>query len=243
MPCHYRRHLRGSALSVYEFALGLAGGLGGEFFASNATTISGTSYSRDSVIRAKKSLVRLGWFVPIGGNRDAARHGGQFQPDRFRVVGHDEWVQHHPGECSRVGKTPRRHLSDTEKCDFPASAKCDSAASAKPVRNIRNNSGKGKGMEGNDQLIQSLPVDCWFFMDGPTGDAGFDEFWERIYAEARGTCLFSAIAATAACAGDLPDAFAVAAQRYIDEHPVLLYPPAPDIMPHARARSHVLRGT
>ena len=123
--CHYRRHLRGSALSVYEFALGVSR-QSGEFFAGIASCVRETNYSHDTVTVALKTLCSRGWLERLGGNRDQARAGGHFKPNRYRVLSHGEWAAKYPGQCgenSRGGKTPPRENPVAEKPGIPVAGK------------------------------------------------------------------------------------------------------------------------
>ena len=104
--CSHLRHLRGPALSVYEFSRRLtAGKEGRKFFASNATAADGTGWSRETVSTAKKTLVAEGWFKLLRSNREYGRNG-KFKPSSYQVFDHEAWADKHPGRC------PSRSESD-----------------------------------------------------------------------------------------------------------------------------------
>lgn len=116
--CNHLRHLRGAALSVYEFSRRLTARTEERiFFASNRTTADATGYSAETVSRAKASLVRAGFFTFLGGNRGSGGNG-QWKPNRYTVVAHDEWAAAHPGQCppsrgDRMAFLPSRSDTDT----------------------------------------------------------------------------------------------------------------------------------
>ena len=144
--CHYRRHLRGAKLSVYELAL-VFSRESGELYAGLARCSLETGYTRDTVREALKSLCREGWLVPLGGNRQGASVGGQFRPNRYRVVSHDDWGKNHPGRCeelSSVGKTPALKTPRTGESRFSASGKPAVPASGEPPHKVSNEYEKSK---------------------------------------------------------------------------------------------------
>jgi len=96
--CHYRPHLRGAALSIYEFAVAASRGTG-VFYASVQACVRATGYCHNTVTATLKRLCARGWFASIGSRRDG---GGHFQPNRYRVVLHAEWAVAHPGQCDAI---------------------------------------------------------------------------------------------------------------------------------------------
>ena len=132
--CHYRRHLKGAPLSIFEYALGVSSRSNGLFFAGIDRVCLETGYGRDTVSEGLAKLCREGWLNPLGGNRSLVTSGGQFQPNKYRVVEHAEWAGLHPGVCSAIArgdKTPSRknpvaakvENSVTEKSDNPVTEK------------------------------------------------------------------------------------------------------------------------
>lgn len=127
--CRYHRHLKGAHLSVYEYALALCKAAKASdllFYASVATTSDETGYSRDTVRQALADLSRAGWLIPLGGNRDAAKQGGAFQPNTYRIIEHDQWTTLHLGKCDRAshnGKIPSRENVATEETREPVTGK------------------------------------------------------------------------------------------------------------------------
>jgi len=136
--CHARRHLKGAALSVYEFSVGVSKAGEGFFFCSNATVCDGTGYSLETVIAAKKKLLSEGWWRLEADSKQGARAGGHFRPNSYQVVEHEEWVAEHAGQCRpRIGKVPTRENAETEKPENPDTGKPDFSETGKPPHVFR----------------------------------------------------------------------------------------------------------
>jgi hypothetical protein len=92
--CHYRQHLKGAALSIYEFASAASRG-SGEFFASIDFVAQATGYYRGTVRLILATLCADGWLVELEAR---ARRRGGWEIKRYRVVTHDEWAK----QCSAL---------------------------------------------------------------------------------------------------------------------------------------------
>lgn len=106
MACHYRFHLRGCPLTVFELSTAWTSKTGGTFFASAEKVAANCAYSVHGVRAAMKRLVKDGWFEQIGFNRAPDRKGGHWQANEYKVIDHTLWAIKHPGKCKRpVTKT------------------------------------------------------------------------------------------------------------------------------------------
>lgn len=130
--CHFRRHLKGAELSVYEQMSSLAAPPERLCWASNATLKNGSKYSQDSISRARKELVRNGWLVAYGGNTKFARSGGHFQPNKYRVLTHEEWAAAHPGQCPEWNHPNGKSTARTES-GMTVAGNCGLSVTAKPL--------------------------------------------------------------------------------------------------------------
>ena len=115
--CTILRHLRGVQLSVYEYAARVtAKNPDRELFATNATIGEETGYKSRSIGKAKRGLAEAGWLKALGGNRGSGQDG-RFEPNRYVVIGHDEWAKAHPGKCLGQGD---RGTSDPQRPEAAA---------------------------------------------------------------------------------------------------------------------------
>ncbi len=158
--CHYRRHLRGAVLSVYEFALGVSRG-SGEFFAPIGSIARETGYHRETVTLALKSLCVNGWFTPRGGNLESVRRGGWFRPNRYLPVLHDEWAAKHPGACAEFSVMGKSDIPVTGKSDIPVTGKPPHISSTL----VSNTEQEAKGAESE---VGELGPDGYSPIDGCT---------------------------------------------------------------------------
>jgi hypothetical protein len=99
MACHYRFHIRGAPLSVYELALAWTAKSGNTFFASAKKVAANCAYSVQGVHAAMRRLVKDGWFEQIGWNRGPGREGGHWRSNEYKVVDHMVWALKYPGKC------------------------------------------------------------------------------------------------------------------------------------------------
>jgi hypothetical protein len=182
--CYARRHLRGCALSVYEFALAVTTGRGGEFFASNAVICDATGYAVEAVISAKKHLLAQGWLKKIEDYKARARNGGHFRPNRYQVVEHEAWASEHVGHCKpRLRSLPLRQDAETGETLFPVTAKAEFPVTAKCRNKVREESSERNQEEGAEAPaidISQGPWGCLGFAE-PIGSESFREHWETVF--------------------------------------------------------------
>lgn len=173
-----------------------------------------TGYNLDVVSDARNELIRQGWLRRLESQRQA---GGRFAAPRLAVE-----IPDTDAEKSSSGRKATHGEQGGNRMEKTSAQRKDKIS----VRSINNEDGSRKVGQGQP-TAQALPEDPWELvgLPGGTGDHEFDEFWKQLYASERESFSFWAIAATAVCAGDVPDVFAEAAQNYCDAHPVLRWPP------------------
>lgn len=113
--CQARRHIKGPAFAVYDFASQLAASspVGKkELWASNDTIAVETGYTARTVGSARAKLMEDGWLIPLN-NQKRTGHGGKFETSQFRIVEHDEWSMSHPGKCSPTSVRPSSVVPST----------------------------------------------------------------------------------------------------------------------------------
>jgi len=160
--CHYRRHLKGSLLSVYEFAVATAKPPDRIFCASVATTVDATGYCRARVLLALRRLTERGWLVKEERNRLFASTG-IFQSNWYEVIDHDQRAERYTKECppaDRGNETPTRRNTATVKDGSTVVTKRVATVVTKRVHIGRKNSKK----EQREYLRSIEPIDrLWDF--------------------------------------------------------------------------------
>jgi hypothetical protein len=142
--CHYRRHLKGGLLSVYEFALATAKPPDRIFCASVATTCDATGYHHKTVSVALRELTKAGWLAKEERNRLLA-NSGTFQPNWYQVIDHDQRAVDHPEECRPTDRgvvLPPRQKTATVKPASTVVQKHSTTVMTKPTHIVRKNSKK-----------------------------------------------------------------------------------------------------
>jgi hypothetical protein len=139
--CHYRRHLKGSLLSVYEYAVAAAKPPDKIFCASIATTCDATGYYHKTVSVALRRLTERGWLVKEDRNRLLAKTG-TFQPNWYQVIDHDQRAVDHPEECRPTDRgvvLPPRQNTATLKPASTVVQKPSMTVVQKPTHIVRKN--------------------------------------------------------------------------------------------------------
>jgi len=160
--CHYRRHLKGSLLSVYEYAVAVAKPPDKIFCASIATTCDATGYHHKTVSVALRRLTERGWLVKEDRNRLLAKTG-TFQPNWYQVIDHDQRAVDHPEECRPTDRgivLPPRQNTATVKPSPTVVTKPSMTVVTKPTHIVRKNSKK----EQREYLCSIEPIErLWDF--------------------------------------------------------------------------------
>ena len=107
--CREVRHLTGPEYKVYDTMLGFAiygrrcregkDGTGPLLFNASLkpTLCNALAMSINQTVLMKNRLLELGWIMLV--RKGARRSNGQQEPDTYRILTHDEYVENCPGEC------------------------------------------------------------------------------------------------------------------------------------------------
>jgi hypothetical protein len=129
--CNLHFHLKGSLSAVYQRACRLSHNNGGEFYEGDTSAAKRVlPYCRGTLGRAKKKLVQEGWLVLIKSNKEYGREG-DYLPNRYRVVSHDEWAGNHPHQCrgdAQDRATKPHTVSGQDRATFPHTVPCNKTA-------------------------------------------------------------------------------------------------------------------
>jgi hypothetical protein len=192
--CFARRHMKGATFAVYMYAYNVSRN-SSVFNASNDRVAKEIGYHVDTVKDAKSFLVSHGWLKCLGGNRDLAKSGGEFRPNSFTVLGHDEWAAVNPGKCQSVGVKPRHGemtLRDENSVGLfsgnSVGVKSQNPVGVKPRHKIDSKKKREREKGVAEAWLADCSCDPWrdIGLDGPVGGESFQSAWSYIFAVSHG---------------------------------------------------------
>jgi hypothetical protein len=153
VKCSARRHMSASAFMTYDAMRACIGNNRGanglEYWRGPHLLANLNDRNVDSEKSGLKELESLGWIVKLNKGRKRFDVNGRLDPDRYRVLTHEEWMYH---EGKRKECPPAKYVHDGERWQL---VKHGTAAPGLRRANVRRVFGDALGFELPDLFLDA----------------------------------------------------------------------------------------